>query len=190
MRDPSRDASAAHVRHNCAWSETEHRLFLLGLSEHGRGAWRAIASDFVTTRTATQVCTRLGSGTCAPGGCCERCCRWQARQRWQACAVDPQSLARLVRPCADALARSVPYSSHASDDMRWCRGVLPAEALRRGHARKPTCELLTPAAAEWHPVARLLTSGRGRYTTRSACSGDFGHSGQHTGGISGQQGHV
>lgn len=55
MPDGSRDAGAAHVRHNCAWSETEHRLFLLGLAEHGRGAWRAIASDFVTTRTATQV---------------------------------------------------------------------------------------------------------------------------------------
>eukprot|EP00892_Ulva_mutabilis_P005111 jgi/Ulvmu1/2972/UM015_0012.1 len=43
------------VRRNCPWTEAEHLLFLLGLEEHGRGAWRAIASDFVGTRTATQV---------------------------------------------------------------------------------------------------------------------------------------
>lgn len=47
------------VRRNCPWTEAEHLLFLLGLEEHGRGAWRAIASDFVGTRTATQV--RLGT---------------------------------------------------------------------------------------------------------------------------------
>jgi SHAQKYF class myb-like DNA-binding protein len=56
MRDSSRESSqGANVRHNCAWTDNEHRLFLLGLAEHGRGAWRAIASDYVTTRTATQV---------------------------------------------------------------------------------------------------------------------------------------
>lgn len=31
------------------------RLFLLGLSIHGKGAWRSIAKNFVHTRTPTQV---------------------------------------------------------------------------------------------------------------------------------------
>ena len=52
----------ASVRRHVGWSETEHRLFLLGLHEYGRGAWRAIANEYVTTRTSTQV--RSASGWC------------------------------------------------------------------------------------------------------------------------------
>ena len=43
------------IRKNCSWTEIEHLLFLLGTLEHGRGAWKAVALDYVTTRTATQV---------------------------------------------------------------------------------------------------------------------------------------
>ncbi|XP_058781131.1 probable transcription factor At5g61620 [Vicia villosa] len=37
------------------WTEDEHYMFLRGLEKHGKGNWRSISRDFVTTRTPTQV---------------------------------------------------------------------------------------------------------------------------------------
>ncbi|KAK7362134.1 hypothetical protein VNO77_04235 [Canavalia gladiata] len=37
------------------WTEDEHRLFLLGLQNVGKGDWRGISRNFVKTRTPTQV---------------------------------------------------------------------------------------------------------------------------------------
>ncbi|KAE8696604.1 Transcription factor DIVARICATA [Hibiscus syriacus] len=42
-------------RKGIAWTEDEHRLFLLGLDKYGKGDWRSISWNFVVTRTATQV---------------------------------------------------------------------------------------------------------------------------------------
>ncbi|XP_062089237.1 probable transcription factor At5g61620 [Humulus lupulus] len=37
------------------WSEEEHRTFLMGLRELGRGDWRGISKDFVKSRSPSQV---------------------------------------------------------------------------------------------------------------------------------------
>ncbi|XP_047336594.1 transcription factor MYBS3-like [Impatiens glandulifera] len=37
------------------WNEEEHRMFLAGLEKLGKGDWRGISRNFVTTRTPTQV---------------------------------------------------------------------------------------------------------------------------------------
>ncbi|GMH12489.1 hypothetical protein Nepgr_014330 [Nepenthes gracilis] len=42
-------------RKGIAWTEDEHRLFLLGLDKYGKGDWRSISRTFVKTRTPTQV---------------------------------------------------------------------------------------------------------------------------------------
>lgn len=42
-------------RKGIAWSEEEHRLFLLGLEKYGKGDWRSISRNFVISRTPTQV---------------------------------------------------------------------------------------------------------------------------------------
>ncbi|XP_041005934.1 transcription factor MYBS3 [Juglans microcarpa x Juglans regia] len=37
------------------WTEDEHRTFLIGLEKLGKGDWRGISRNYVTTRTPTQV---------------------------------------------------------------------------------------------------------------------------------------
>lgn len=37
------------------WTEDEHRLFLLGLKNLGKGDWRGISKNYVPSRTPTQV---------------------------------------------------------------------------------------------------------------------------------------
>lgn len=42
-------------RKGVAWTEEEHRLFLIGLEKYGKGDWRSISRNFVISRTPTQV---------------------------------------------------------------------------------------------------------------------------------------
>lgn len=46
---------AQEKRKGVPWSEEEHRAFLAGLEKLGKGDWRGISSNFVVTRTPTQV---------------------------------------------------------------------------------------------------------------------------------------
>ncbi|KAI7737460.1 hypothetical protein M8C21_007235 [Ambrosia artemisiifolia] len=48
-------ARAQERKKGIPWSEDEHRLFLVGLEKLGKGDWRGISMNFVTTRTPTQV---------------------------------------------------------------------------------------------------------------------------------------
>lgn len=48
-------AGAQERKKGLPWSEDEHRRFLSGLEKLGKGDWRGISRNFVTTRTPTQV---------------------------------------------------------------------------------------------------------------------------------------
>ncbi|KAJ8550811.1 hypothetical protein K7X08_000181 [Anisodus acutangulus] len=57
--DPTHASSSANRRierkKGIPWTEEEHRLFLIGLQKLGKGDWRGISRNFVTSRTPTQV---------------------------------------------------------------------------------------------------------------------------------------
>ncbi|CAI9761100.1 unnamed protein product [Fraxinus pennsylvanica] len=48
-------AQVKERRKGIPWTEEEHRMFLIGLEKLGKGDWRGISRNFVTTRTPTQV---------------------------------------------------------------------------------------------------------------------------------------
>ncbi|XP_027190327.1 probable transcription factor At5g61620 isoform X2 [Cicer arietinum] len=43
------------IRDGMAWTEEENKLFVRGLEKLGKGKWRDISKEFVTTKTPTQV---------------------------------------------------------------------------------------------------------------------------------------
>ncbi|CAL9009947.1 unnamed protein product [Prunus brigantina] len=57
--DPAHASSSGNRRGDrkkgTPWTEEEHRMFLIGLQKLGKGDWRGIARNYVTTRTPTQV---------------------------------------------------------------------------------------------------------------------------------------
>eukprot|EP00252_Welwitschia_mirabilis_P008447 TRINITY_DN20293_c0_g1_i2.p1 TRINITY_DN20293_c0_g1~~TRINITY_DN20293_c0_g1_i2.p1 ORF type:complete len:315 (-),score=17.73 TRINITY_DN20293_c0_g1_i2:500-1444(-) len=48
-------SNARERKKGVPWTEEEHKLFLVGLQKLGKGDWRGISRNFVTSRTPTQV---------------------------------------------------------------------------------------------------------------------------------------
>lgn len=53
--EPSNAPAIGERKKGLPWTESEHRLFLLGLNKLGKGDWRGISRHYVSTRTPTQV---------------------------------------------------------------------------------------------------------------------------------------
>ncbi|WCJ42658.1 Homeodomain-like superfamily protein [Euphorbia peplus] len=61
--NPDRSSSSGYLsdgllrerKKGVPWTEEEHTTFLIGLEKLGKGDWRGISRNFVTTRTPTQV---------------------------------------------------------------------------------------------------------------------------------------
>ncbi|KAK6943084.1 SANT/Myb domain [Dillenia turbinata] len=54
-RGPATRSSDQERKKGVPWTEEEHRQFLMGLKKYGKGDWRSISRNFVTSRTPTQV---------------------------------------------------------------------------------------------------------------------------------------
>eukprot|EP00262_Sarcandra_glabra_P006694 TRINITY_DN19167_c0_g1_i1.p1 TRINITY_DN19167_c0_g1~~TRINITY_DN19167_c0_g1_i1.p1 ORF type:complete len:348 (+),score=43.56 TRINITY_DN19167_c0_g1_i1:99-1142(+) len=52
---PSERRGGRERKRGVPWTQEEHRTFLAGLEKLGKGDWRGISRNFVTTRTPTQV---------------------------------------------------------------------------------------------------------------------------------------
>ncbi|XP_057967824.1 transcription factor KUA1-like isoform X2 [Malania oleifera] len=55
LSDGLTDRTTQDRKKGVPWTEEEHRTFLAGLEKLGKGDWRGISRNFVTTRTPTQV---------------------------------------------------------------------------------------------------------------------------------------
>ncbi|TXG61544.1 hypothetical protein EZV62_012907 [Acer yangbiense] len=55
LSDGLMTARTQEKKKGVAWTEEEHRTFLMGLEKLGKGDWRGISKNFVRTRTPTQV---------------------------------------------------------------------------------------------------------------------------------------
>lgn len=59
INDAASGGTRAPRKKGVAWTEEEHRQFLLGLQKLGKGDWRGISWHFVRTRTPTQVISEI-----------------------------------------------------------------------------------------------------------------------------------
>ncbi|KAG2319729.1 hypothetical protein Bca52824_012942 [Brassica carinata] len=55
LQIPSSSAGNRERKRGIAWTEDEHKRFLLGLKKVGKGDWKGISRNFVKSRTPTQV---------------------------------------------------------------------------------------------------------------------------------------
>ncbi|KAG1674443.1 hypothetical protein FOA52_003048 [Chlamydomonas sp. UWO 241] len=106
----------------CPWSETEHRLFLKGLAQLGKGNWRGISRMYVQTRSPTQVASHAQKYFLRVNGCSKRRSRFAVLEQ-------PSAELALHEACHSSASRSTllnlsPVSSGgASNAHAHARGV-------------------------------------------------------------------
>ena len=71
LKGAAKKGAGEERRKGVPWTEEEHRLFVAGLAEYGKGDWRSISRNYVLTRTPTQVRRRRRrrrAGSCGAAG--------------------------------------------------------------------------------------------------------------------------
>jgi SHAQKYF class myb-like DNA-binding protein len=136
------------------WTEEEHRLFLLGLQQLGKGNWRGISRQYVTSRTPTQIASHAQKYSLRTSGVTKRRSRFSALEEQQAqlAAAGGKANTSLAQAAANS-AHALPLlASAVSTAMMFAWPLLPPPQglqlgpLQAGASAAPTAPA-TPAEA-------------------------------------------
>lgn len=144
-------SNARERKKGVPWSEEEHRMFLYGLEKLGKGDWRGISRNFVTTRTPTQVASHAQKYFLRQSNLNKRKRR---SSLFDMCPHDSHVTSSLRRE--DSLGNLYEFSpKHSALGVSpnfelYSFGVSPTLSL--GRSLQPVEAVLEEKAAHYHPV--------------------------------------